>query len=481
METAKKHLQVVDTSAEVTLQEKAFLVHGSERFPIEAKHTSKYSLCFQYKEKHHNSIDIEGPVSLLFEKNGDSFELGPCSVIKRSDLNGFTRRLVFLQDVYDLDYLFYKKKIKKLQTPLHSLPGLLARKALIKPSFREFTSNLSYDLSIYKNSFDSLDSEYCKEPEEVRQSVQKALINSAEKNFISYLDEQLIELSRIVSNFGIEEHQCHGFYFRKLLWNFILCCPLIARSNLKPRGYPGDFEMMRMIYQNDYQGETTFSKLMHKHAVSHSAAKSVRNRIKLIAALIRSIRDNTDLSLKPKLKLLSVGSGSAFELQDILQSPQDCKSYHFHLLDQDSLALSEASKLIDGIKRKFDQDIETDFLKYSVRTMLFSRDLKEKFGKFHFIYSLGLFDYFSDSVAKVLMQRLYQLLEPGGRMIIGNFHVSNPSRFYMEYWCDWFLVHRTEDNYLNLTRDCSAADVSIIFEDTGSQMFLDIHKHEDAA
>ena len=151
-----------------------------------------------------------------------------------------------------------------------------------------------------------------------------------------------------------------------------------------------------------------------------------------------------------------------------------------HLLDQDSLALSEASRLIDEIKRKFDQDIEADFLEYSVRTMLFSRDLKEKLGKFHFIYSLGLFDYFSAPVAKAIIEKLYQLLAPGGRMIIGNFHVSNSSRFYMEYWCDWFLFHRTEDEFVNLIRDCSAAEVSIFFEDTGSQMFLDIHKQKEA-
>ena len=102
--------------------------------------------------------------------------------------------------------------------------------------------------------------------------------------------------------------------------------------------------------------------------------------------------------------------------------------------------------------------------------------LKEKIGQFPIIYSMGLFDYFTEPIAKAVLNNLYQLLSPGGRMIIGNFHASNPSRYYMEYWCDWFLIHRTEKEMSSLMSDSHGAEVSVFFEDTGSQMFLDIRK-----
>ena len=478
METAKTPLQIIDTSTEVSLQEKTFLVHGSQKIPIHAECASKYSLFFRYL-KNPYLRKSDKPVNLLIQNNGNSVELGPCRVLSGHNLNGYAGRIVFLQDVYDLEKLFSKNKLVKLQAPLQKLPGVLARKKTIRPLFVEYTADLTYDLSVFKNSYDDLDSQYRNEPEEVRKIIQGTLLKTEEDRFSSFLDDKLTELSETVVDYSVEEHQCHGFYFRKQLWNYLLCCPLIGRSNLKPRGYPGDSEMMRMIYLNDYQGESTFSKLMQKHAVAHPAAQSVRNRIQLIADLIERLGYGSHTTPKSKLKLLSVGCGPAFELQEILKLPQDCKNYHFSLLDQDPLALSEVATSIEGIEKKFKQKIEVDFLNYSVRTMFFSRKLKEKLGQFPLIYSMGLFDYFATPVAKAILKSLYRLLLPGGRMIIGNFHTSNPSRYYMEYWCDWFLIHRTEEEFLSLIDDCPGADASVFFENTGSQMFLDIRKPEN--
>jgi len=64
-------------------------------------------------------------------------------------------------------------------------------------------------------------------------------------------------------------------------------------------------------------------------------------------------------------------------------------------------------------------------------------------------------------------------------MVIGNFHVTNPSTCYMEYWCDWVLCQRTEEELEALLKDNRSADISILFEDTGSQMFLNIRKTAD--
>ena len=46
MESAKNFLQLTDTNSEVSNQEKAFLLHGTDKIPIYAENTSKYSLSF---------------------------------------------------------------------------------------------------------------------------------------------------------------------------------------------------------------------------------------------------------------------------------------------------------------------------------------------------------------------------------------------------------------------------------------------------
>jgi extracellular factor (EF) 3-hydroxypalmitic acid methyl ester biosynthesis protein len=46
----------------------------------------------------------------------------------------------------------------------------------------------------------------------------------------------------------------------------------------------------------------------------------------------------------------------------------------------------------------------------------------------------------------------------------------------MEYWVDWVLFHRTEKEFLSMLDGISPAKTSVLYDDTGSQMFLHIKK-----
>jgi hypothetical protein len=46
----------------------------------------------------------------------------------------------------------------------------------------------------------------------------------------------------------------------------------------------------------------------------------------------------------------------------------------------------------------------------------------------------------------------------------------------MEYWFDWVLYYRTEGELLELLGDDVAADLSVSFEESGTQMFLHVKK-----
>jgi len=475
METAKKPLQVIDTNPEVSLQEKAFLVHGPKRFPIHAECASKYSLFFRYIEGH-PFIDLNKPISLLIQNNGDSIELGPCQILPGTELNGFHGRLVFLRNVYDIQCLLKNNKVIKLQSPLSDVPVILTRKDKIRPSFKEYTTNLCYDLSVYKNTFDELDSQYKDEPEEIKQLVQKAVLDSELENFLQFFQNTVDELIQIVADFSEEEHQIHGFYFRKQVWNFILCAPLVSRANLKPRGYAGDSEMMSMVYRNAYEGETTFGKLLHKYAVGIATGDSVRFRRKSILAMLHKNGYPISHALGKRARVLSVACGPAFEIKDILSSAENFEDYHLSLLDQDQLALDEACQLISDTEIIMGAKAQVEYVNKSVRWMFGKKTFEQDLGKFDFIYSMGLFDYLIPRVAKAVLKKLYQLLISGGEMVIGNFHVSNNDRYFLEYWGDWHLIYRTETELKNLFDDDPSAMVSVIFDKAGIQMFLHIKK-----
>jgi extracellular factor (EF) 3-hydroxypalmitic acid methyl ester biosynthesis protein len=452
----------------------AYLVTEADNIPIMAACGSKHTVLVRFLNGHRFDDGAQFS-NFQIRFNGTEFHLGPCLLRRNSQTDGYDASLAFLADVYNLEALFAERKLISLRDSFSNLPLVLDYKSKIKPSFKDYTANLSYDLNVYRSFFDELDREYAKEPPEARDHIQKVIIETEGRKFMGFLDEKLAGLERMVYGFTREEHECHGYFFRRLLWNVIMCSPFMRRTNLKPRGYAGDYIMMNMLYLNRYEGDSTFSKLMHKHPVEHPAAQAVRNRRKLIVQTFRKTQAN-HASNDKRMKILSVACGPACELKDILVSPEKCEKYHFTLLDQDQSALDEAASLIAELEKELNTRIHVTYLNESVRTMLKGSTLVEKWGQFDFIYSMGLFDYLTPPVAAGILGKLCQLLDKDGDLLIGNFHISNPSRCYMEYWLDWVLYYRNEEEFLRLVPDKTAGQATVLFEDTRSQMFLHVKK-----
>jgi len=458
----------------------ATLIDGKENIPIEAEYISKYSLNIRFLNGKSFPDGFVFP-RLIFKLNGSHVKLGPCKLLKNGNANGKHGKIVFIKDIYDFEKLFFNKSIVKLQSSFINLPLILGHKDEIKKEFKEHTANLTYDLNVYKDLFDQIDSQIQPEPEEIKKIIRKSIIDTEGRSFMAFLGESLQDLGKLVENYSNEEHERHGFYFRKQMWSMIMSSPIMMRTNLKPQGYAGDFEMMKMIYDNNYIGNTIFGMIMHKHPLEHPAAQAVRTRRKLITQSFHDIEKTNLWNKQKKLSILSVACGPAYELQDILSESDDYSKYHFTLLDQDPSALEAAKNLVRNLGAKFDTKLDVTYLNESVRTMLTTNQIADKWGQFNFIYSMGLFDYLTPPAARVVIRKLFQLLAPGGEMVIGNFHVSNPSRIYMEYWLDWVLYYRTEDEFKELLSSEATAETSVFFENTGSQMFLHVKKQKSDA
>jgi len=458
----------------------ATLIDGKDAIPIEAEYVSKYSLNIRFLNGKSFPDGFVFP-RLIFQLNGNQVKLGPCQLLKNGNGNGKQGKIVFIKDVYDFEKLFFNKNIVKLQSSFFNIPLILGHKDEIKEEFKQHVANLTYDINVYKDVFDRIDEQIQSEPEAIRKIIQKSIIENEGRKFMAFLDDKLEDLENLVGNYSDEEHERHGFYFRKQLWNVIACSPIMVRTNVKPRGYAGDYEMMKMIYDNGYQGDSLFGMVMHKHPIEHPAAQAVRTRRKLIAKSFHDIEKANHWEKQNKLSILSVACGPAYELQDILSASENHSKYHFNLLDQDPSALEAARNLIEMLEIKSGTKLDVTYLNESVRTMLTSTEITDKWGKFNFIYSMGLFDYLTPPAARVVIRKLFQLLAPGGEMIIGNFHVSNPSKIYMEYWLDWVLYYRTEEEFKGLLSSEPNAETSVFFENTGSQMFLHVKKQNSDA
>lgn len=387
-------------------------------------------------------------------------------------------RLVFLDDVYDCQSLVRDGKYMDLRGFFQNLPLVLAQREKIKPEFEAYCGRVAYELSVYKRFFDEQDRVIAEEPDEVARAAREALLRTEGRRFLGFLDEKIAELDALVQGYTHEEHERHGFYLRRLLWPYLIAGEFLRRSNLKPRGYAGDAEMMIMAYENAYVGTYVFNQLMHKHGVETRAAEAVRSRRRLVPRMLREVVDRAGQVPPGGFHFLSLAAGPASELEEIVRDDQDAERFEVTLLDQDPFALDLARETVRRVEAARGARLSVRYVQDSVRTMIRTRDLGRAIGRHHFVYSMGLFDYLSSPVARAVLAKTWEVVRPGGTLVVGNFHSSTPTRYHMAYWGDWSLWYRTEETFLSLADGLDCASARVLFDETGCQMFLRLEKPE---
>ncbi len=416
-------------------------------------------------------IDAERPV-----------RLGRCRFLAEDGRARSSRgRLLFVDDVYDCRSLVHDGKCVDLRGTFQNLPLVIAQRDRIRTDFKEYCANLAYDLSVYKRFFDEQDRNIEGERADVAESARDALRRSEGQHLMRFLDAKLEELAGLVRGFGADEHQHHGFFLRRTLWPYISSSRFLRHTNLKPRGYAGDAEAMLMAYENAFVGDGLFNQILHKHPLETAAAEAVRGRRDLVVRTLRDVFARFSGLPRNGFRFLSLACGPASELKEVFQERADLDRFGCALLDQDPDALEMARGTIQSIERSHGGRVEARYVRESVRTMLHMRRLSDHLGRFHYVYSMGLFDYLTAPVARAVLARVFGLVEPGGTLIVGNYHVDNETRLYMDYWMDWPLFYRTEESFLDLAKDLPAENVSIEFDDTRCQMFLRLDRGEEPA
>ena len=74
------------------------------------------------------------------------------------------------------------------------------------------------------------------------------------------------------------------------------------------------------------------------------------------------------------------------------------------------------------------------------------------------------------------LRRLFERLNPGGELIVGNFCRTNPARPYMEF-IEWSLHHRTADELRAFAAEfASEADIAVRAEPAQVNLFLHLRK-----
>jgi len=75
---------------------------------------------------------------------------------------------------------------------------------------------------------------------------------------------------------------------------------------------------------------------------------------------------------------------------------------------------------------------------------------KTDIGKFDLIYSSGLFDYLSTKFSQKLIERLFDMLTPRGRLVLINIASDYEEIGYLESYMNWSMIGRSQLDTLEL-------------------------------
>lgn len=227
---------------------------------------------------------------------------------------------------------------------------------------------------------------------------------------------------------------------------------------LKPHGYSGDFVIIERIYQRWLSPKEHLVK-WDRYFHAQAAPQAIINRKKFFIDLLNSL-DKKD----GKYRVLNIGCGPC---QDIVEFLLQGESHvFFECVDYDKDAVEYSYKKVKG--KGFLSNVE------------FHRDNAFKFRpskQYDLIWSAGLFDYLDAKTFKMLLIKQLTFLKSGGKLVIGNFSLSNPTRDYMECG-NWFLHHRSPEDLIKITEECGVPreKISVKSESLGVNLFLHISR-----
>ncbi|MEM6415793.1 MAG: class I SAM-dependent methyltransferase [Pseudomonadota bacterium] len=226
-------------------------------------------------------------------------------------------------------------------------------------------------------------------------------------------------------------------------------CPTTNRSVQKPRGYAGDARLIDYIYGTDCDTvmphAATIAGQVSFFVTHSSACWAVRERRKIIAAEIEKA-----VSHRNDVRLLSIACGHLREL-DLLNAPQKMNIAQFNALDQDESSLAVA-KAAAG-------EVPITAINQDIMSLIRNRTT---FDRLDLVYASGLFDYLSDRTATRLIEKSFNYLRSGGKLLIGNFTPYGPDIGYMEACMAWPLIYRTPEDFrslFNTLRKDQVADI----------------------
>ena len=275
-------------------------------------------------------------------------------------------------------------------------------------------------------------------------------INFIEKNKASVetmLNQHFKGIWQYAKDFNSEEYTLHQKYYRNMLWFFLSDLVEINRFiRHKPLGYAGDFMIMNYFYDYccEYLGESSYEKSINSYTCNIPIAFSVVERKDFFKEKILET-----LRTKDSIKILSIASGSARELTELVEEGKITKPLYFDCLDSEVEVFQNIKNTLQKANPEDSKYLNIRFNNESFLDLIKGKPILNLFKKYDMVYSSGLFDYLNDRIARRLIARLFDFLDDEASLFVTNAKDDSNYQAYYEMLGGWKLIHRTEEEVLS--------------------------------
>ncbi len=233
---------------------------------------------------------------------------------------------------------------------------------------------------------------------------------------------------------------------------------IVAHAFLKPSGHSGDYGLVEIIYDNTTISEG-FGYCADKTFLEDQYARAVRSRKdkmkEILCEFLKNCRSPADI--------LSIACGSSREVREMFSENgfDGSKEIKFTLVDRDQEALNFSEK-----KLKDSPDYVTyEYMNHNVFDYV---DQPEEYykiiGKKDLIYTTGLADYLREGTFKKLISFAYNLLKPGGKLVIAHKDSKRYKPLTPDWFCDWRFHLRDKTELIDIVNASGIKDFSLKIE-----------------
>lgn len=379
----------------------------------------------------------------------------------------------------DVDLFSPIAQPEKLQEEFQGFLINWRRLQAISPGFKVAVADFQMLLTELRRWLDQVELGVRSEPMGVRSEMELRVLHELEARIVDEANEWFGRFDAVAASVDEELRPAHRAYARRQIHPLVMCSPFVYRTFHKPLGYAGDYEMVNMILREPHEGATMFAKLVNALFLQNPPAQAHRNRIgHLRQRLVEETRRVA--ATGRRARIFNLGCGPAREVQLFLGEEPICDQAELTLADFNSETLNFARGLLEDLRVQHGRATGLHLIEKSVHQLL-----KESFratdgdlaGGFDFVYCAGLFDYVSDRVCRRLVELFYQMLAPGGLLLVTNVDAAKPFRHSMDYLLEWHLIFRDRKQMtMLLPHEAMEERSEVLADPLGVNLYLEARK-----